>query len=584
MRRNGSDPAIKGRKGYYTKHGQEWRGTTFEEYYQKCQQAARALLSLGMEPGDSICILSFNRPEWVISDLACMMAGGVPAGIYQTSSPEEVEYILNHSEAIVAVVENEEQWRKVDAKRENLTNLKKIVVMDIMDTEDPMTLSWEAFMALGDSVPPEKVDERIDSLEPAQRATYIYTSGTTGPPKAVMISHGNLEFTASAASELVELTENDCVLSYLPLSHIAEQMFSIHAPVSTGGCVYFAESIEKLPENLKEVQPTIFFGVPRIWEKFYAKIAAGLKEAPPARQKIAAKAMKTGKAVNSLRNRGEEPGLLLGLKYRLFKKLVYDKFKEKIGMGRAKVCVSGAAPISAEILEFLSGLDLVVHEVYGQSEDCGPTSFNRPGATKFGSVGPVFPGVDVKLAEDDEILVKGKNVFLGYYKDKEATDSTLIDGWLHSGDLGKFDGDGYLTIIGRKKEIIITAGGKNITPKNIEAALKDLELVSQAVVIGDRRKFLSALVTLDEEAAGKFAGDNGLSKQDLHGNPKIIQKLQEGVDNVNKKLARVENVRKFKVLPRDFTIEDRELTPTLKVKRREVYKNWADEIESIYEE
>ncbi|MEC7983962.1 MAG: AMP-binding protein [Myxococcota bacterium] len=584
MRRNGTDPMSKNKTGYSYKKGIEWIECSFEQYYQECMQVARSLIALGLQKEGKISILSFNRPEWIIADVGCMMAGGVPAGIYQTCSPQEVQYIIHHSESLVVFVENQEQWDKVNKQIEHLPLLQYIVTMKGCSIEDERTLTWEQFLSKGEAVAPAEVDKRIDEIEAQQPATFIYTSGTTGPPKAVMISHGNLVYTADQALPIVELNDDDCTLSYLPLSHIAEQVFSIHGPISAQSAVFFAESIEKLPQNLQEVCPSVFFGVPRIWEKFYAKLNAGLAEAPFVRKKIAAWAMDIGRKCAELRNRGESPTGLLKMQYNMANSLVFSKIKKKIGLSRAKVCVSGAAPISAEVLEFLSGLDIIIHEVYGQSEDCGPTTFNRPGNNKYGTVGTAFPGVDVKIADDDEILVRGKNVFLGYYKDEEATNKTLIDGWLHSGDLGKFDEDGFLTIIGRKKEIIITAGGKNIAPKNIEAALKDITLISQSVVIGDKRKFLSALLTLEPEATEKFASEKGIPLDQIHENRVLLDTLQTEIERVNEAFARVEHVRKFKVLPRDFSVDEGELTPTLKIKRRVINVNWADTIESMYAE
>ncbi|RMH51861.1 MAG: long-chain fatty acid--CoA ligase, partial [Bacteroidetes bacterium] len=368
----------------------------------------------------------------------------------------------------------------------------------------------------------------------------------------------------------------------------AEQVFSIHGPISAGGYISFAESIERVPDNLKEVQPTVIFGVPRIWEKMHAKVSASLAEATGLKKKLVDWARKVGAAAVALRNRGEEPTGSLALQYALADRLLFSKVKPLMGLGNARVCVSGAAPIAREVLEFFAGLDIVIHEVYGQSEDTGPTTFNRPGRTRYGTVGPRIPGVEVEIAEDGEILVRGRNVFLGYYKNPEATAETLADGWLHSGDLGAFDDDGFLQITGRKKEIIITAGGKNIAPKNIESALKNLPLVSQAVVIGDRRKFLSALVTLDPEAAADFASRHGLDGAELHRNERVIAELQRGIDEeVNPRFARVEHIRKFTILHRDFSLDDNdrgkaELTPTLKIKRSVVSKNFAAEIEAMY--
>jgi long-chain acyl-CoA synthetase len=569
---------------YFHKAGGAYRPTSYREYAAEVRRAARALIALGMPKGGTTAILGFNRPEWLIVDVATMCAGGAPAGIYTTCSPAEVRYIVHHSEAKVVLVENQHQWEKVEKELGNLPLLGHVVLMKgAPRIAHPKVLSWEEFLEKGDSVDDQRLQERLDALEPGGLATFIYTSGTTGPPKGVMLSHLNLTWTADVSRDLCAAGPHDTSLSYLPLSHIAEQMFTVHGPITNGAAVYFAESIEKVPENLKEVQPTLFFGVPRIWEKFHAGIAQKLSEAPPARKKIAALAMKIGHLYHEEHNEGQPVPRWLEYAHKLANKVVYSKLKQAIGLGRARVMVSGAAPIAKEVLEFFLGLDIVVREVYGQSEDTGPTSFNADGKTRIGSVGPKLPGIEVKIAEDGEILVKGPHVFLGYYKEPEATAETLIDGWLHSGDLGRFDADGYLWITGRKKEIIITAGGKNIAPKNIEAALKNHVLVSEAVVIGDRRKYLTALVTLDMEAAARFAKDKGLSG-DLHALGEIRAAIQAAVDDVNKELARVETVKKFHVLPRPFSIETGELTPTLKVKRKIVYQRFEAEIEAMYVE
>lgn len=571
---------------YHVRENGLWKAKSWAEYGDEVSRAGRALIALGFQPGQTVTILGFNKPEWVILDIACMAVGGAPAGIYTTCSPDEVAYIVQHSESPVILVENVEQWEKVKAKRGELPNLKHVVTMQgSPKIDDPMVMSWETFLAKSASVPESDYLARIAALEPGGLATLIYTSGTTGPPKGVMLSHENLAWTAKLAVQLADLTSQDCSLSYLPLSHIAEQMFSIHGPISSGSSVYFAESIEKVPDNLKEVQPTVFFGVPRIWEKFHAGITGKLKDAKGAKKKLVEWAMGVGTAVMATRAKGREPSGLLALQYKLATKLIFSKLKPAVGLGRARFCVSGAAPIAKEVLEFFASLDVLVLEVYGQSEDCGPTSFNRPDAFRLGTVGPVVPGVTVKLAEDDEILVKGPNVFLGYYKEPAATAETLDpDGWLHSGDLGAFE-DGFLKIIGRKKEIIITAGGKNITPKNIESAIKNHPLVNEAVVIGDRRKFLSALVTLDPEAAVKWAKEHGIPEKDLHLNAQVRAEVQRWIDaEVNTKLARVEQVKKFTILHRNFTVEDGELTPTLKVKRRNVNTSFSKEIEAMYVE
>ena len=563
---------------YHTRGPQGWSPVRWSEYAADVRKAGSALVSLGVEPEKPVCILGANRPEWVIFDVGAMAAGAIPAGIYATSSPAECEYILGHSEAPVVLVENEAQWEKIQAVRGNLPNLRHVVTMaGTPPIDDPMVMSWAEFL----SQAKDGLEERLASLRPESLGTFIYTSGTTGRPKAVMLTHDNLLWTASQACGLVEATSEDRVLSYLPLSHIAEQMFTIHLPALAGASVYYATSINELQSNLTEVKPTVFFGVPRVWEKFHAGVAAQLAHATGIKATIAAQAQKVGRQVVELRNGGQKVPLPLEAQYALFDKLVYSKVKAAIGLDKARMMSSGAAPLGKDVIEFFAGLGMPIYEVYGQSEDNGPTSFNAPGKTKIGTVGPAFPGVEVKIADDGEILIKGRNVFAGYYKDPEATDETLIDGWLHSGDLGEFDSEGFLSITGRKKDLIITAGGKNVAPKMIEAGLKENPLVSEAVVIGDRRKYLTALVTLDPEAAEKFLAGKGEGGP-AHESEAVRQEIQRSLDKVNAEMARVEQVKKFTVLPRELSIADGELTPTLKVKRNVVNEHFAGEIEAMY--
>jgi long-chain acyl-CoA synthetase len=558
---------------YFVRGETDWEPTDWSTYAANVRQIARALIAFGVESGQVICILGNNRPEWVEMDLAAMAINAIPAGIYQTSSSDEIAYVLNHSEASIILVENEAQWAKVNEIRSGVPTLKRIVTMQGTTIDDADTQTWEQFLASGNESE-EDIDERVKNLDPAAPATFIYTSGTTGPPKAVMLSHDNLAWTADRAIEIVGQSDQDTSLSYLPLSHIAEQMFTLHAPITSGARVYFAQGIDKMPDNLKEVQPTVFFGVPRVWEKFHAGVASKLKLATGVKLKLVNFARRTGTAVSELKCQGKPITGALALKYKLANKLIFSKLKPAIGMGNARICVSGAAPIAPDVLEFMASLDVIILEVYGQSEDSGPTTFNLTGNTRFGTVGVRLPGIDVRIAEDGEILVKGRNVFMGYYKDDEATKATLdADGWLYSGDLGAFSDDGFLTITGRKKDIIITAGGKNIAPKNIEAALMEHEAISQAVVIGDRRKFLSAVVAINPERAEEAGGDLSSFKSSI----------QEHIDAVNSRFARVEHIRKFSILPRELDQENAELTPTMKIKRRIVYDNWASVIDGMYE-
>ena len=556
---------------YQAKVGGRWQPTSWRTYVDEVRTAARALIALGLPAGGKVALLGFNRPEWAVLDHAAMMAGGAAAGIYTTCSAEEVQYIVHHSEARVVLVEDAGQLAKIAAKRAELPLCKWVVTMRGATPTGGDVLGWDEFLAKGSATPEAELDARIDAIAQADLATLIYTSGTTGPPKGVMLSHRNLAWTARTLADIGNGLPEDVSLSYLPLSHIAEQMATLHMPATTGSTVFFAESIEKIADNLKDARPTVFFGVPRIWEKFHAVLAGKFAEATGVKRRLLAWARGVATEVNGLRDRDQPLPRLLDAQYRLAHKLVLGKLKAAIGFDRGRSLISGAAPIAPDVLEFFTSLDLPIREIYGQSEDSGPTSFNLVGRTRIGTVGPGLPGVEVKIADDGEILVRGPNVFLGYYKEPEATAEALRDGWLCSGDLGAFDRDGFLTITGRKKEIIITAGGKNIAPKNIEAALKQSPLIGEAVVIGDRRKFLTVLITLDEPASK-------LEQRELH------TQLQAQIDQVNASLARVEQIKKFAVLPRPFGIETGELTPTLKIKRKVVAQKYAVEIEAMYTE
>jgi len=419
------------------------------------------------------------------------------------------------------------------------------------------------------------------ALRPDTVSTLIYTSGTTGRPKGVMLTQDNLAWTAAQACDLVGAGEKERVLSYLPLSHIAEQMFTIHIAAVAGYPVYYAESLDKLLANMVEVEPTMFFGVPRVWEKFHAGVLEKLSENDGVKSKLVGQATAVGRRVISRVSQGQRAAIPDAAQFTVFEKLVYSKVKEGLGLSSARMCVSGAAPISQEVLEFFAGFGLPIYEVYGQSEDSGPTSFNFPGRTRFGTVGPPFPGVEIKIASDGELIVRGRNVFAGYFKDPEATAEAVSDGWLHTGDLGEFDADGYLSITGRKKDIIITAGGKNVAPNLLEGGIRSHPLVSEAVVIGDRRKFLSALVSLDSEAAGRFMKERELSGPPEHCD-EIRAEIQQAVDTVNAEMARVEQIKKFTILPRELSIAEGELTPTLKVKRNVVASHFEPEIEAMY--
>ncbi len=570
--------------GYFVRDADGWKPTTWAQYGEQVQQAARALVALGIQAGDIVCILGFNRPEWSVMDMAAMVVGAVPAGIYWTSSKSEVEYILNHSRSPILLIENEERYAKMADVRSGLTHLKHVVRMKDGKPSNADSKSWTDFLAMGHPSLQKQVDERLKAIKPEDPGTYIYTSGTTGPSKAVELTHANLSWSAQSLCGALGASADQRVISYLPMAHVAEQMISVHSPALLGFPVYFARTLEELSDHLKEVRPTIFFGVPRVWEKMHAAIESKLDAATGVKAYLARWSIKVTRQWHDARLNGEMPGAVASLKKGLASALVLNKVKAAIGLDQAHMMATGAAPISAEMLRFFTGLDMVIREVYGQSESCGATTLSVVGATKLGAVGKAMEGAEIRIAEDGEILVRGPHVFKGYAGNPAGTAETLIDGWLASGDLGHMDEQGYLYITGRKKDLLITSGGKNISPANIEADLMNTHLVEHAVVCGDGRHYLTAMLTLMPDALAEFAKQHQLTGDKLHQHPTVLAELQKGVDHVNTRHARVANIRKFTVLPQSLTIESGELTPTMKVKRKTVLDRYQDVVESLYKD
>ena len=578
--------AMPGRAALHDKLNRTWRTTSWSEYNALTRKAGKGLISAGVNPGDVVTILGSNRPEWLVSMLGAMRIGAVSAGIYTSCSVEEIAYVLNHSESPVIVIENHEQLGRVLEAWGEVASLKQVVMMHgATESDDPRVVNWDDFLASGSGVDDSELDARLESLTDDQVAEFIYTSGTTGPPKAVMLTHENLEWTGKQMGSQVNLGTDDAALSYLPLSHIAEQMASLIMPLVFGYEVYFCHEPLELADYLKEVRPTTFFGVPRVWERFEAGIKGQLEQATGAKAKIAKYAQGVSAKYIAELNAGRTPSGLLSAQYSAVDKAVLSKIHAAIGLDRCRVFVSGAAPIPASSLEFFSSVGMPITELYGQSEDSGPTTTNLPGANRYGTVGKVIPGVEVKLADDGEILVRGKNVFAGYFKNDEATAESVVDGWLHSGDLGTMDSDGYLSIIGRKKDIIITSGGKNIAPQNIEEALAGIDIVGTPVVIGDGQRFLVALLTLEPGAAARFAEEHGIDAATMHADPEVLAHIQTQITNdVNPQVARVEHIRNFAVLAHEFSTAGGELTPTFKVKRNVVSEKYSSEIAALYEQ
>lgn len=570
--------------GYAFKAGDKWKKVDWERYTMKVRRFARSAISDGLGRGEVVAVLAENRPEWVISDMGAMSAGGVSVGVYSTCSPKQVGYILRNCSARIAVVEGEQQLEKVLANVDDLPSLRRIVVMNPeYESEHDLVLNWSEFDELADQTTEAEFQQRMAGIAPDDVSSLVYTSGTTGPPKGVILSHRNLMATSIMGIQMVKrVTPEFKLISYLPLAHVAERGLSLLGPSLLGFAVYFAESLEKLPENLKEVRPQFFLGVPRLWEKMHAVVEPRFETLTGARRKLVFWALKQGRQATIQRMTGRQPGFVEGRKHRLARKLVHLPVLRQLGLDQVTTVITGAAPISVHLLEFFAGLGILIQEVYGLSESGGPVSFNRETATKFGTVGTAFDGAEIMIAEDGEVLAKGNNIFTGYVDDQAATQAVMKGDWFCTGDLGSIDDEGYLTITGRKKDLLITASGKNVSPTVIEEMITDCDLISEAVVVGDRRKFLSALLIVDENVARRSVGNESGGKVDVHGE-QICELLQAHIDSVNENLSRAESIKKFVVLKRALQQSTGELTPTLKLVRRVIRKNFAAEIDSMYE-
>jgi long-chain acyl-CoA synthetase len=568
---------------YAVHNGAGWETTSWKGYADETRKAARALIALGVAADDAVAILGFNRPEWTIMAIAAMMTGGRPAGVYWTSSPPEIAYILQHSESPVFLVETADHVEQALKLRDECPKLEHIIVMDGPAGDHPDVLSWGQFLALGVEDHDDAVSERLKAVSEETVGSLIYTSGTTGPPKAVMLSHGNIAWSSAMLSHMFENKDGDRGLSYLPIAHIAEQQQSVHNHIKSGSILHFARSMEQLGEDLQSVRPAVFFGVPRVWEKMHETLRARISEATGARANIIAWAMKTAGAYNEAIIEGRKPGAFLSFQKSLADKLALNKVKAALGLDEARMLISGAAPISPDVLRFFASLDLIIYEGYGQSETSAPTAFSRPGSVRFGSVGRMIPHMEARVSEEGELQVKGPNVFAGYMKNNEATANTFTqDGWMKTGDVVKIDEDGFVFITGRIKDIIITSGGKNITPANIETDLMNGELVEHAVVVGDGRHYLTALLTVSPDALAAFAEKAGMSVEEAAKSEAVAKSLQDTVDAVNERYARVENIRKFRVLDKPLSVDDGELTPTLKVRRNVVIDRNKAIVDEMY--
>ena len=568
------------------KKNNEWKEYSWSDYFNKVEKVAGGLKKLGIKPRDKVCLMSANCPEWFFICIAVQSLDASLVPIYPNNTSEQAKYIVEHSEAKFLFVQNHEQLNKTDGWRDKLKNLDRPILMfgeppaDVMKYEELLTLG-----AAKQNETPDFLKGQINSLTPDSPAGIIYTSGTTGPPKGVILTQKNIVFaTNSLLTRYDKLYEEDTI-SFLPLSHIAEPIQNIYIGISAASTVSFAQSLETVKDDLAEVRPTLFFSVPRLYEKVHSTILETVSIAPFIKRFLFNWALDVGESVRKLRSNNQNIPFITRKKWNIANKLVCSKLRRKLGLDRTQILASGAAPLAAEVSSFFGAMGMDIFELYGLTESTGICNSTIPRKTVPGVVGPPLPGCVIAIAEDGEIVTKGDNVFSGYWKEKDATNKTLKDGWLYTGDIGHFDEEGSIHITDRKKDIIVTSGGKNVAPQNIENLLKLYPGISQAFVIGDKRRYLTCLFTLDVDGLPKLCNQLGiaaLNPEDAVDNKSIINKFQEYVDKVNTELANFESIKYFRILPKDFSIETGELTPTMKVKRQVVNQKYKEIMDSMY--
>ena len=574
------------------KHLGIWQATTWEEYGTAARSVGLALHSLGLKKGEVVSIASEGIPEWLFTDMGTIAAGGISSGVYTTDSSTQVKYLVNDSKTKFYFAENEEQLDKILEVRDECPSLEKIIVYDmegLHEFKDDQVISYDEFIKIGQKLNAEQPDlwiNLINEVQPDDIAILVYTSGTTGPSKGAMISNQNLMYSINIGLEIFKPKENEEQLSFLPLCHILERSVSVMFPLKSGSVVNFAESIDTVPENIREVSPTAFIAVPRIWEKFYSSITIIMKDATFIGKYFYNLSITVGSRYKDYFVNGENPPLRIKIAFWICNQLVLKNIKKLLGLNNCRYAFSGAAPISPELINWYLSLGIDMREGWGMTETAGVGTAFYTREIKTGFVGKAVNQSEVRIAEDGEILFKGPGVFCGYLNKPEQTNEALKDGWLHTGDVGQLDNYGNMKITDRKKDIIITAGGKNISPSEIENELKFSPFVSDAVIIGDKRKFLSCLIMIDEENVIKFAQDNDVpfsNFESLCRTKEIVELIDSEILNVNKKFANVEQVKKFSLIDTQLTAEDDELTPTMKLKRKFINEKYSDIIESMYQ-
>ena len=568
-----------------------WQSISWKEYGEKAKYIGLALNSLGLDKGDVVSIASEGIPEWLFTDLGVICVGGISSGVYTTDSSSQVEYLVNDSKTSFYFAENEEQLDKILEVRENCPSLKKIIIYDLEglhDFSDPQVISFSELIKLGESIDknnPDLFESLMAKVSPEDIAILVYTSGTTGPSKGAMISNKNIVYQINTGINIFKPQENDEQLSFLPLCHILERTVSVMYPLQTAAVINFAESIDTVPENIREVSPTGFIAVPRIWEKFYSSITITMKDATFIGKAFYKFAISVGSKRKDYILNGEPVPFTTQLLFGFCNQFVLKNIKKLLGLNKCRYALSGAAPISPELIDWYLSIGLDMREGWGMTETAGIGTAFYSREIKKGCVGRAIDGSEVQIAKDGEILFRGPGVFCGYLNKPEQTNETIIDGWLHTGDVGHLDNSGNLKITDRKKDIIITAGGKNISPSEIENELKFSAFISDAVVIGDKRKFLSCLIMIDEENVMKFAQDHDVpfsNFESLCKSKEIIDLIEVEVNQVNKKFANVEQVKKFTLIDVQLTAEDDELTPTMKLKRKFINQKYTNIIEAMY--
>ena len=570
-----------------------WHDITWTDYLENVKHVTLGLHALGVQYKEHVAIIGENRPEWLYSALGIVCAGGAWVGVYTTNPVAECEYVVGHSDAVVYICEDEEQLDKALAFRDKTPKLRKLIVWEmegLKHYEDPMLMSFDQLLELGkeeDRKNPGLFMQLTELAKPEDIAGIIYTSGTTGPPKGALLAHEGYLWVGQAAQAIMPATNEDETISFLPLNHVYEQIFDMMFHLTVGHIVNFTENTDTVMADMQEISPTIFHAVPRIWEKYYSGIVLKMADATWLKRTLYKIALMIGTRYNNRALTKKKVPLHLALAYHLAYFTVFWKLKERLGFDRVRIGVSGAAPISHEILKFFQSIGIPIREGYGMTETTGISHMSSEVDYKVGTVGKALPETQVKIAEDGEILVKHAGIFKGYYKDEEQTKEVLVDGWMHTGDVGMIDEEGYLKLTDRKKDLIITAGGKNIAPQYLENLLKFSPYINDSVVIGDRRKYLSALIVIDEENVTKYAQDNKVqftTFASMTRAPEVISLVQEEINKVNKQVARVENIRKFRIIDKKLYTEDGEVTPTMKVKRKSINAQFGDLIESMYKD